>query len=96
MNTALEEQGFGAGLLCSLVPFADAGGRRVGLVYLYSRARSTRSPRAGRSKQRDNLLEIQVRDALAGELPIEQDLQAGWRSGARPGSEAPHVGCSGA
>ena len=39
-----------------------------------SRARSTRSPRPA-PQQRDNLLEIQVRDALAGELPIEQDLQ---------------------
>ena len=35
VNTALEAQGFGPGLLCSLVPFADATGRRVGLVYLY-------------------------------------------------------------
>ena len=76
VNTALEEQGFGSGLLCTLVPFADAGGRRVGLVYLYRRARSTRSPRSGPADQRDNLLEIQVRDALAGELPIEQDLQS--------------------
>ncbi len=33
VNTALEEQGFGSGLLCSLVPFADAGGSpgRAGL-----------------------------------------------------------------
>ena len=27
------------------------------------------------SQQRDNLLEIQVRDALAAEIPIEKDLQ---------------------
>ena len=37
VNTALEEQGFGSGLLCTLVPFGDAGGRRAGLVYLYRR-----------------------------------------------------------
>jgi hypothetical protein len=74
VNTALEEQGFGAGLLCTLVPFGDAGGRRAGLIYLYRRG--TFYPFAPKGpQQRDNLLEIQVRDALAAELPIEKDLQ---------------------
>jgi len=73
VNTALEAQGFGAGLLCSVVPFADASGRRVGLVYLYKQG--TFYPFAPTSRQsRDNLLEIQVRDQLAGELPMERDL----------------------
>ena len=85
MNTALEAQGFGSGLLCTLVPFADAGGRRVGLVYLYRRARSTRSP-ARAAQQRDNLLEIQVRDApRRGAADREGLCSAGWRSGVRPG-----------
>ena len=35
VNSALEEQGFSTGLLCSLVPFRDTAGRTVGLVYLY-------------------------------------------------------------
>jgi hypothetical protein len=74
VNTALEEQGFGSGLLCTLVPFGDADGRRAGLVYLYRRG--TFYPFAPKGpQQRDNLLEIQVRDALAAELPIEKDLQ---------------------
>jgi hypothetical protein len=73
VNTTLEEQGFGPGLLCSLVPFEGAGGRRVGLVYLYKQGTFYPfSPAA--PQQRDNLLELQVRDALAGELPMEQDL----------------------
>lgn len=73
VNTTLEAQGFGAGLLCSLVPFADGGGNRVGLVYLYKQG--TFYPFAPRGpQQRDNLLEIQVRDAVAGELPVEKDL----------------------
>ena len=73
VNTSLEAQGFGSGLLCSLVPFADAAGRRVGLVYLYKQG--TFYPFAPRGpQQRDNLLEIQVRDQLAGELPVEQEL----------------------
>lgn len=73
VNTALESQGFGDGLLCSLVPFQVPGGARVGLVYLYKRG--TFYPFAPKgTQQRDNLLELQVRDALADELPIEQDL----------------------
>ena len=75
VNTSLEAQGFGPGLLCSLVPFADAGGRRVGLVYLYKQGTFYPfAPKPGAQRQRDNLLEIQVRDTLAGELPVEQDL----------------------
>jgi hypothetical protein len=73
INTSLEEQGFGTGLLCSMVPFADASGRTFGLVYLYTQG--TFYPFAPReSPTRDNLLEIQVRDLLAGELPLEKDL----------------------
>jgi hypothetical protein len=78
VNTALETQGFGDGLLCSLVPFQAPDGARVGLVYLYKRgtfypfAPSAKQPGGG--QQRDNLLEIQVRDALSGELPVEQEL----------------------
>jgi hypothetical protein len=57
------------------VPFADATGRRIGLVYLYKQGTFYPfAPAAGPQRRRDNLLEIQLRDALAGELPIEQDL----------------------
>jgi hypothetical protein len=73
VNTALEAQGFGSGLLCSLVPFADASGRRVGLVYLYKQGTFYPFGPSGPQK-RDNLLEMQVRDTLAGELPMEKDL----------------------
>jgi hypothetical protein len=74
VNTTLESQGFGSGLLCSLVPFATAGGQRVGLVYLYKQG--TFYPFAPKDgQQRDTLLEISVRDALAQELPIEPDRQ---------------------
>ncbi|HEY3530341.1 MAG TPA: hypothetical protein VGK78_14440 [Nocardioides sp.] len=74
VNTALEEQGYATGLLCSLVPFVDASGRKVGLVYLYKQGTFYGFAPTG-PKTRDNLLEIQVRDTLAGELPMEQDLQ---------------------
>ncbi|HEY0889576.1 MAG TPA: hypothetical protein VGE38_08200 [Nocardioides sp.] len=78
VNTSLEAQGFGPGLLCSLFPFVgpdSQGGRRVGLVYLYKQGTFYPfAPDPGGAQRRDNLLELQVRDALAGELPIEQDL----------------------
>jgi hypothetical protein len=74
VNTTLEEQGFGPGLLCSLVSFTDPTGRRLGLVYLYKQG--TFYPFAPLDGQRrDNILEIQIRDLLANDLPIEPQLQ---------------------
>jgi hypothetical protein len=74
VNTSLEEQGFAGGLLCSLVPFADHSGRKVGLVYLYKQGTFYGFAPTGK-QSRDNLLEFQVRDTLKDELPMEQDLQ---------------------
>lgn len=75
VNTALEEQDFGSGLLCSLIPFVGTDGRRVGLVYLYKRGTFYPfAPAQQGEKRRDNLVEIQLRDTLTGELPMEQDL----------------------
>ena len=74
VNTTLELNGFGNGLLCTLVPFADDAGRRVGLVYLYKQATFYPFAPVPGARRRDNLLEITVRDALASELPIESDL----------------------
>ncbi len=73
VNTSLEAQGFGAGLLCSLVVFADPSGRKLALVYLYKQG--TFYPFAPQGAQtRDNVLEIQVRDLLKTELPVEPQL----------------------
>lgn len=73
VNTSLEGQGFGPSLLCSLVGFRDLSGRTLGLVYLYKQG--TFYPFAPQGpQQRDNLLEIQVRDLLANDLPIEPQL----------------------
>jgi hypothetical protein len=77
VNTTLADQGFATGLLCTVVVFADSAQRRAGLVYLYKQgtfypfapARGAQDPLA-----RDNLLELSVRDALTGELPLEQEL----------------------
>ena len=73
VNTSLEAQSFGSSLLCSLVGFADASGRTLGLVYLYKQGTFYPfAPKTG--QQRDNLLEIQVRDLLKDDLPIEPQL----------------------
>jgi hypothetical protein len=74
VNTSLEEQGFAGGLLCSVVPFADRAGRKVGLVYLYKQGTFYGFAPTG-PQTRDNLLELQLRDELKAELPMEDDLQ---------------------
>ncbi|WP_248582238.1 hypothetical protein [Nocardioides sp. InS609-2] len=78
VNSTVEAQGFGGGLLCTLVPFRDAAGRTFGLVYLYKQGTFYAfAPVPGLSageQRRDNLLEITVRDHLQAELPFEKDL----------------------
>ncbi len=76
VNTSLEAQGFADGLLCSLVTFQDNTGRSLGIVYLYKRGTFYPFAPTG-PQQRDNLLELQVRDQLANDLPIEPQL-ASW------------------
>lgn len=73
VNSSLESAGFGPSLLCSLVSFAGADGRRLAVVYLYKRGTFYPfAPMAG--QRRDNALELQARGVLAGELPVEEDL----------------------
>lgn len=74
VNTTLELNGFDSGLLCSMVPFANASGQRFGLTYLYKQGTFYPFAPAG-PQTRDNLLELSVRDLLAPELPMEPDLQ---------------------
>jgi len=73
VNTTLEMNGYGPGLLCSLIPFTGADGRKVGLVYLYKQGTFYPFAPSG-PNQRDNLLEISVRDAVGGDLRLEKDL----------------------
>jgi hypothetical protein len=76
VNTTLADQGFATGLLCTVVVFGDSAQRRVGLVYLYKKGTFYPFAPTG-PQQRDNLLELQVRDTLHAELPIEPEL-SGW------------------
>ncbi|EHN79320.1 hypothetical protein ACIP29_10310 [Streptomyces coelicoflavus] len=75
VNSTLEAGGFGPRLLCSLAGFAQDDGRRLALVYLYKRGTFYPfAPLPGERRQRDNALELRIRAALAGELPVEGDL----------------------
>jgi hypothetical protein len=77
VNAILSDAGFGPALLCTAVGFraaAAAGSRRVGLVYLFKRGTVYPfAPTTG--TKRDTPLEMQIRAALAGELPIEPELE---------------------
>lgn len=73
VNTSLEMQGFGPALLCSLVSFADPSGRALAIVYLYKQGTFYPFAPTG-PQQRDNLLEVQARDLLKGEIPLETDM----------------------
>jgi hypothetical protein len=74
VNTTLEAHGFGPSLLCSVVGFEGPEGQTLGLVYLYKRG--TFYPFAPLGDQRrDNGLELQIRGAIADDVPIEKSLE---------------------
>jgi hypothetical protein len=73
VNSALELQGFGTGLLCSTLGFGSGTVPRAFLVYLYKRGTFYPFCPTG-STSRDTLLERQIRDAVGGDLSIESDL----------------------
>jgi hypothetical protein len=89
VNSTLEQHGFGPQLLCSVFAFADEGSgglkdsppanpsaRRFHLVYLYKRGTFYPFAPLGGEK-RDNELELRVKAALGGDLPVEPEL-ARW------------------
>ncbi|MCW8220432.1 PspA-associated protein PspAB [Streptomyces griseolus] len=78
VNTLLQDGGFGPHLLCSLIGFRHADGRRLALVYLYKRGTFYPfAPVADGGERRDNQLELQVRALLGDDLRVEEDL-ARW------------------
>lgn len=73
VTTSLEAQGFADRVLCTVVSFQDPAGRSLALVYLYKQGSFYPFAPTGR-QQRDNVLEIQMRDLLGVDLPMERDL----------------------
>ncbi|MCM1976115.1 MULTISPECIES: hypothetical protein [unclassified Streptomyces] len=76
VNSAMEANGFGPQLLCSLVGFRNpAEERTLALVYLYKRGTFYPfAPLPGQEQRRDNALELKVRAALGDDLRLEEDL----------------------
>ncbi|GGU78342.1 hypothetical protein GCM10010260_08500 [Streptomyces filipinensis] len=86
VNSAMEVNGFGPQLLCSLAGFTDDAGRALALVYLYKRGTFYPfAPLPGAAPRRDSALELQVRAALANDLRIEQDLSRWFPVWGAPG-----------
>lgn len=95
VNSALQDNGFGPQLLCSLMVFRRAPAQQRGtaagepvlaLVYLYKRGSFYPfAPLPGGAEKRDNALELQVRSLLADDLRIEQDLSRWFPVWGAPG-----------
>lgn len=86
VNTSLVEAGFGPQLLCSLVSFRGPDDQVAALVYLFKRGTFYPfAPQGDTGEQRDNVLELRIRDLLAGELPMEPDLSRWFAVWGAPG-----------
>lgn len=91
VNSSLVDAGFGPQLLCSHAAFTGPAGERLAMVYLYKRgtfypfAPAEAASADPAAAQRDNVLELRVRDLLAGELPMEADLTRWFAIWGAPG-----------
>ena len=84
VNSSLQDNGFGPYLLCSLFSFEDAQSRRAALVYLYKKG--TFYPFASKGEpSRDNMLEIQMKNEIGVDLPLEKDTSRWFPVWGAPG-----------
>lgn len=79
-----EAAGFGGALLCALVPFSDANGSTVGLVYRFSRGSWYPFVPTG-EQQRDSRRELEIRAVLGQSMPVERDLSRWFPVWGAPG-----------
>lgn len=88
VNSSLAESGFGSTLLCTVVSFATENERKLGIVYLFKQGTFYPfAPERGESMRRDNIVELQVRDLLQGEVRIEGNLTRWFGLWGAPGLE---------
>ncbi len=73
INGSLEERGFSEQLLCSVFGFLRDG-EVIDFVYAYKRGTFYPFVPTGENR-RDNALELRLKAALQGELPIEPELE---------------------
>lgn len=86
VNSTLVDAGFGPQLLCSQASFRGPAGEQLAIVYLYKRGTFYAfAPVPGGGEQRDNILELRIRDLLSGELPLESDLTRWFAIWGAPG-----------
>jgi hypothetical protein len=84
VNSSLADGGFGPQLLCTLVGFTGASGRKLGIIYLYKRGTFYPfAPLPG--ERRDNALELEARGAIGADLKIEADLSRWFPVWGAPG-----------
>jgi hypothetical protein len=87
VNSTLADNGFGPALLCSTVAFADDKGRGLLMVYLYKQGTFYPfAPVDSAARQRDQMRELQVRDALGSDLPVEKELGRWFALWGAPGT----------
>ncbi len=91
INATLQDHGFGSTLLCSLVVFRGPAGEKLGMVYLFKQGTfypfvpKPGANGSGNSGARENLVEIQIRDLLTGELNLEPNLSRWFAVWGAPG-----------
>lgn len=74
VSLTLEDNGFGEQLLAAVFKFLDRG---QPLYWIYSYKRGSFYPFVprGQSRERDNAVELRLKAAMQGELPIEPELE---------------------
>jgi hypothetical protein len=78
------DNGFGAQLLCAMTVFEGLAKTQAALVYLYKRG--TVYPFAPRAEEtRNNRLELTIKKAIEGYLPVEADLEQWFALWGAPG-----------
>lgn len=85
VNISLVNAGFGPQLLCSLVGFTDPNGRSLAMIYLYKQGTFYPFVPKPPAEERDNICELQVRDLLNGELPMEKTMERWFAVWGAPG-----------
>lgn len=86
VNATLADSGFGSTLLCSLIALQATDGRKLALIYLFKQGTFYPFvPQPGSNEKRDSMLELQIRDIIAEELPIEPTLSRWFPVWGAPG-----------
>jgi hypothetical protein len=75
VSSSIEAAGHGERLLCAVFAFRDAASQRVYFIYNYKRGKWYPFVPASDAHSRQTEAELRLRAQLAGELPIEPELE---------------------